>query len=245
MLNINADMEFVEDRKQCSYFDNKLSDTRYKIQHDCNANDAYRLLERGWRRFGKMSFVPECVDCNECMSIRIDVKNYKFSKSDKRVLAKNKDTDVYVQEPSLSLEHIDLYNRYHKHMEAKKQWKSSDISPEDYHASYVDGAKDYGKEILYIRNDKLIAVALSDFFSTGISSIYCYYDHDYKDLSLGRYSILAQISIAKNHNIPYIYLGYWIKDHFSMGYKEAYEPFEYLINRPTQEDAPIWRMYGR
>jgi arginine-tRNA-protein transferase len=243
MLNMNTDMEFVEEDKKCSYYDHKISDTRYRIQHNCDANNAFHLLERGWRRFGKMSFVPECKECNDCVSIRIDISKYEFSKSEKRVLSKNNDTEVYIQEPSVSLEHLALYNKYHKHMHGKKDWKYSEISADDYYASYVDGAKNYGKEILYLRDGKLIAVALCDFYSEAISSIYCYYDHDYKDLSLGKFSILLQIKIAKENNIPFIYLGYWIKDHFSMGYKEKYQPFEYLINRPTVEETPIWREY--
>jgi arginine-tRNA-protein transferase len=84
---------------------------------------------------------------------------------------------------------------------------------------------------------------LCDFFTEAISSIYCYYDHNYEELSLGKFSILLQIKLAKENNIPYIYLGYWIKDHLSMGYKEKYKPFEYLVNRPTLQEIPIWRDY--
>lgn len=80
-----------------------------------------------------------------------------------------------------------------------------------------------------------------DILPKSISAIYCYYDHDYSDLSIGKFSILAQIKIAKELNIPYIYLGYWIKDHFSMGYKEAYTPFETLENRATLNETPIWK----
>ena len=88
--------------------------------------------------------------------------------------------------------------------------------------------------------DKLIGVALVDILPKSISAIYCYYDHAYSDLSIGKFSILAQIKIAKELDIPYIYLGYWIKDHFSMGYKEAYSPFEILKNRPNLSESSIW-----
>ena len=44
-------------------------------------------------------------------------------------------------------------------------------------------------------------------------------------------------------NIPYIYLGYWIKDHYSMGYKEAYQPYEVLVNRASLEETPLWTKY--
>jgi len=62
-------------------------------------------------------------------------------------------------------------------------------------------------------------------------------------LSLGKFSILAQIKIAKELEIPYIYLGYWIKDHFSMGYKVNYMPFEILKNRASLKEDAIWEKY--
>jgi leucyl-tRNA---protein transferase len=243
MLGFNTDIEFLEEEKSCSYFDDKISDTRYLVQNNCDANTAYGLLSRGWRRFGRMSFVPECKTCNDCVSIRIDVQKYKFSKSEKRVLAKNKNVEIHIQKPSISMEHLSLYNKYHKHMSNKKNWKFNEITPDDYYNSYVDGAKNYGKEILYFINDELVCVALCDFFSEGISSVYCYYDHNYEEFSLGKFSILKQIQLAKENNIPFVYPGYWIKDHFSMGYKEKYKPFEYLANRPKLEENPIWRDY--
>jgi arginine-tRNA-protein transferase len=76
-----------------------------------------------------------------------------------------------------------------------------------------------------------------------ISAVYCYYDHDFEERSLGKFSILVQISIAKQLKIPYIFLGYWIKDHHSMGYKEDYAPFDILINRPTLEEDCVWITY--
>ncbi len=78
-----------------------------------------------------------------------------------------------------------------------------------------------------------------------ISAIYCFYDHDYEDLSIGKFSILAQIKIAKELNVPYIYLGYWIDKHSSMGYKEAYSPFEILKNRASLEEETIWEKYTK
>jgi arginine-tRNA-protein transferase len=236
-------LEFLEEDKPCSYFDEKLSDIRYKYMDYCSSDEQYKMLERGWRRFGNMHFVPECRGCNDCKTIRIDIKKFKFTKSHKRILSKNKNTQVYIQKPTVTYEHIALFNRYHKHMESKKQWKENQIDIQEYHNSYVNGAHDFGKEILYFIDDKLVAVALCDIMKKGLSAIYCYYDHNYKDLSLGTFSILAQISIAKQSNIPYIYLGYWIKDHFSMGYKENYKPFEVLENRPTMAEETIWSDY--
>ncbi len=128
-------------------------------------------------------------------------------------------------------------------MEEKKNWTYTPISPLEYQRSYIEGKSDFAKEFLYVRDDKLIGVALTDVLPQAISSIYCYYDHDYEKLSIGKFSILAQIKVAKELNIPYIYLGYWIKDHFSMGYKKRYQPFEVLTNRVSLENVTIWQKY--
>jgi len=240
---LNRDVEFVEEGRECSYFDDKISDIRYRYLHACSTSQYQSMLERGWRRFGKMHFVPECKTCMKCVSMRIDVENYKFSKSEKRVIAKNKDTKLYIRPPSITMEHLNLYDKYHKFMNDKKDWPYSPIEPNEYIKSYVDAKEEYAKEFLYVRNEKLIGVALVDVLPKSISSIYCYYDHDYQDLSIGKFSILAQIKIAKEMRIPYIYLGYWIKDHYSMGYKEAYTPFEVLKNRANLEEEAIWEKY--
>ena len=237
---LNKDIEFVEEQRECSYFDDEISDIRYRYMYSCSTEQYQAMLERGWRRFGKMHFVPECTGCTKCISMRIDVANYKFSKSEKRVINKNKDTKLYIRPPSMTLEHLNLYDKYHAYMNGKKDWPYSPIEPNDYLKSYVEGKEEYSKEFLYMRDNKLIGVALVDILPQSISAIYCYYDHSYENLSIGKFSILAQIKIAKEMNIPYIYLGYWIKDHQSMGYKINYEPFEILKNRPSIYDEPIW-----
>ncbi len=240
---MKEEVEFIEENKECSYFENEISDIRYKYMSECSPQEYLNMLEHGWRRFGKMHFVPECKTCTKCISIRIDVKNYKFSKSDKRILNKNKDTNLYIQPPTISQDHLTLYDKYHYTMQEKKGWAYEPISPVDYQRSYIEGKADFAKEFLYVKDDKLIGVALTDILPEAISSIYCYYDHDYEKLSIGRFSVLAQIKVAKELNIPYIYLGYWIQNHLSMGYKLRYQPFEVLKNRATLKNATIWEKY--
>lgn len=245
MITFNQDIEFIEQNRECSYFSgSEFSDMKYRLIHACSRDYYLDMLQKGWRRFGKIHFVPICENCTKCISMRILVDEFKFSKSHKRVMNKNKHTKVLIQPPSVSYEHIDLYNKYHEYMQDKKGWNYSPIDISEYIRSYVDGkSSGYAKEILYIIDDKLVGVALVDVLQEGLSSIYCFYDHDYEEYSIGKFSILFQIKIAKELKIPYIYLGYWIKDHFSMGYKEAFKPFEILTNRPNDTQEPIWERY--
>lgn len=103
MQFFNQDFEFFEENRECSYFDNESSDIRYQFLNSCSSENYQNKLERGWRRFGKVHFVPECRSCTKCVSIRIDVANFKFSKSQKRVLAKNRDTKISIRNPSEGL----------------------------------------------------------------------------------------------------------------------------------------------
>ncbi len=243
MLKQQDDLEFLEQDRACSYFCDKKSDLRYRYINNCTQNDYMKMLERGWRRFGKIYFVPECKDCFECVSMRIDVQKFEFSKNQKKILSKNRKTKILIQAPSISKEHLELYDKYHIFMKEKKSWLYNHTEPNEYYSSYMAGNLSFAKELLFFRDDKLVNVALLDILGKGLSSIYCFYSHEFSKLSLGKFSVLTQIQLAKSLNIPYIYLGYWIKDHLSMGYKDYYEPFEVLLNRPKLDEKAIWQSY--
>jgi len=225
---------------KCSYLENLNQTTHYKVIDDCDAMQCQELIERGYRRFGKMYFRPICSTCNECQSIKIDVKNFEFSKSQKRVLNKAKSFKTYIQRPSMSKAHLDLFEKYHIYMKDKKNWEHSPTNPQAYYSSFVDGHNGFGYEILYYDDDKLIGIDLIDILEDGISSIYFYYDPSYDKYSLGKLSLLYQIKYAKTQNKEWIYLGYYVKDCPSLSYKAEYKPYVTLQGRPQIDDKFIW-----
>ena len=121
-----------------------------------------------------------------------------------------------------------------------KNWDFYNISAQSYYELYVLGHGDFGKEVLYFVDNKLVAVDLIDFLSDGISSIYCYYDPSYAHLSLGKFSLYQQILICKVKKLPWVYLGYFVEDCPSLSYKANYNPFELLKNNPALQEEPIW-----
>lgn len=224
----------------CSYLKDKEQTTHYKIIDGCNASHTNNLVERGFRRFGKMYFRPICGDCNECQSIKINVNNFVFSKSNKRVMKKAQHIKSYIQTPSLSRAHLNLFEKYHLHMRDKKGWQYQETTPKHYHNSFVDGHEDYGYEVLYYDGDKLIGVDLIDILEEGISSIYFYYDPEYLEYSLGKLSLLLQIKYAKERNKKWIYLGYYVEESPSLSYKSEYKPYLTLQGRPNEYESSIW-----
>jgi len=236
-------MEIIKEfssSEKCSYLENLQQTTHYKVINNCTIDMCQSLIERGYRRFGKMYFRPICSGCDECKSIKIDVDNYSFSKSSRRVIKKAKNIKIILQEPTLSQEHLNLFDKYHKFMENKKGWEYHKTTVNHYYESFVNGANDFGYEVLYFDEEKLIGVDLIDILDDGISSIYFYYDPDYSNLSLGKLSLLQQIIIAKKLEKNWIYLGYYVKDCPSLSYKAEYKPYLTLQERPLLDEDSSW-----
>jgi len=226
---------------ECAYIDGKSVRMHYKYIEEATKEYNTALINRGWRRFGCYYFHPICNGCNECKSVRIDVKNFKLRKSQKKAIKRNKATEIIIQKPTLSQAHIELYNKYHAFKQKKDDWSHRNISPREYRENFVEGAHDFGKEVLYIKDDKLIGVDLIDILDDGISSIYFYYDPDYPSLSLGTYSLLYQIELAKILELPWIYLGYWVDGCKAFSYKPNFQPQEILDGFPNVNTISEWK----
>ncbi len=238
---IQETVEFCMLDYDCSYLPDKKTRMFYRYMRHASKGLASELARRGWRRFGCYFFHPICQGCNGCKSLRIDASAFTLSKSQRRVLKKNRETMLYIRTPGMTREHIDLYNRFHKYKSHKSDWNYTPVTPQLYYENFVDGAHDFGKEVLYFRDDKLVGVDLIDIGEDGISSVYFYYDPDYAKLSLGVYSLLMQIHFAKQMGLRWIYLGYWVEGCRSFAYKMQYRPMEMLEGFPSLDEEPIWR----
>lgn len=85
----------------------------------------------------------------------------------------------------------------------------------------------------YYLNKKLIAVGVIDILPKGLSSVYFFYDPDYKRNSLGVLGCLREIFFVmkKREVLPkfqYYYMGYYIQTSKKMKYKGDFEPSELL-----------------
>lgn len=188
-----------------------------------------------------MYFRPICSNCDECKSIKIDVENFEFSSSQRRVIRKASSIKSYIQKPTISRSHLELFEKYHLFMRDKKGWEHTTTSPQSYYNSFVDAHNDFGYEILYFMDEKLVGVDLIDILEDGISSIYFYYDPDYAHYSLGKLSLYNQILFAKESRKKWVYLGYYVKDCPSLSYKSDYKPYLTLEARPELQEQPIWK----
>ncbi|WP_456433644.1 arginyltransferase [Nitratifractor sp.] len=227
----------------CAYLPGRQTRMLYRYIRHATPAFVSAVVERGWRRFGNYFFHPICAGCNECRNLRIDTEAFTPTRSQRRVERKNAETRTLIQAPSLTPAHVELYNRYHSWKAAKDGWKHHDITEREYYENFVEGAHRFGYEVLYFRDDRLVGVDLIDIVRDGISAIYFFHDPDYAPYSLGTYSLLQQIALARRLGLRYIYLGYWVDGCKAFAYKTRFQPEEILDGFPPLDQSPRWKPF--
>lgn len=190
-----------------------------------------QLTDMGFRRSGEHIYRPWCEGCGECKSVRVPVAGFNVSKSQKRVLTRNKDLQVSFELPSCADEIYNLYANY-----IIQRHSDGDMYPpslEQFENFLCQAPPTSQTRFVCFRlEQKLLAVAVVDLLPKGVSAIYTFFDPAYEIRSLGRLAVLWQIRWAQSQAMDFVYLGYWIKDCQKMAYKAEYQPlqvFEDLI----------------
>ena len=88
--------------------------------------------------------------------------------------------------------------------------------------------------IEYMKGSKLMAVSLTDLIEDGLSMVYSFYEPKPARLSIGTYLILDHVSLAKEAQLPYLYLGYWVPGSPKMGYKANFSGLEIYYQNAWQ-----------
>ena len=230
----------TEPPRHCSYLPQETASLQYRFFESLTADQFQELLIRGWRRHGNHIFRHACPECRQCVSIRVDVASFKPSKSQRRVLNRNRHISVELHPATVSKQHVDLYNAWHAEREESRGWRNSRMTTEEYAHGFLAGDYGFAHEMRYFEGSTLVGVGLVDLVPAGISSVYFYYDPRWRPLGPGTYSALCEIELCRTHGLPHLYLGYWIANCPSMAYKNQFEPYETLTPSPHDQEQPIW-----
>ena len=229
----------------CSYLPEETSRLSFRLVTSLDEREYAALLARGWRRQGTSLFRAECPACTKCRGLRVDAAAFRPTKSQRRCLRKNAGVTVTVRPAAATAEHVDLYNRWHRDMHARRDWESDASTVREYRENLVGPGFPFAKEFAYRdESGALVGVGLVDEVPDGLNSIYFYYDPAWRPRSPGTFSALSEIDHARRTGRRWVYLGYWIPENASMAYKNRFAPHEVLRGRPAIGEEPVWREPG-
>jgi len=208
----------------CSYLPGRLSSTLFTDPEQPMDMQTYtQLLHHGFRRSGRMVYAPRCEHCGQCLSVRIPVDTFTPRRIHRRVLQANLDISLRERPSGFDPRHYALYQRYTavRHEDGDM----ADASPAEYR-SFLCADWCETRFIEFLLGDRLVAVAVTDLPQDGLSAVYTFFDPGLAARSLGTLAILRQIELARRLGLPYLYLGYWIRDSRKMSYKAQFRPLE-------------------
>jgi leucyl-tRNA---protein transferase len=190
------------------------------------------LTHGGFRRSQSIAYRPACDQCRACVSVRVIANQFRPSRSFRRVLAGNADI---VGEQRSSVPTSEQYSVFRAYLDRRhRHGGMADMTVLDY-AMMVEDSHVETRIIEYRRRTgepgrrgELLAVALTDVLSDGLSMVYSFFDPAEASRSLGTFMILDHISRARRQGLPYVYLGYWIEGSKKMDYKGRFLPQQRL-----------------
>ncbi len=191
-----------------------------------------QLSKTGFRRSQNIAYRPACDNCSACTSVRVPVAQFLMRNSFKRVLAQNTDIVSEIIQARATQEHYSLFRDYvdSRHGDGGM----AEMTVLDF-AAMIDESVVDTRIIEYRKSypgrnqpGELVAAVLADTLVDGISLIYSFYDPSESRRSLGTFMVLDAIRKAAMLGLPYVYLGYLIKESPKMSYKQRFLPQERL-----------------
>ncbi len=213
----------------CSYFPEITSTIDEVCLGDVRLSpeetDAY--LARGWRHVSWYFYRNACSNCRRCLPIRLRVDAFKPSKSQRRILKKNIDTEFRMFEPmDFAVKYIEqslsLHNKF-----LRDRYNRIPIGIAEYFSEFFVSPVRTLISALFV-NGELAGHGFLDLGKTSLSTVYFSFDPQFSHLSPGTFSILKEIEWAREKGLKYYYLGYYIREISSMQYKGSFRPFQLL-----------------
>jgi leucyl-tRNA---protein transferase len=193
-------------------------------------------LAAGDRRIGTLLYNQACAGCAACEALRVDVRAFAPSRSQRRAQAKG-DAAVAVQLGPIVVDdaRVALY-RAHERGQGLDQGGRPPIGALEYESFFAMSCVE-GLEVRYLVGGRLCGVAIVDRGERALSAVYTYWDPAYAALSLGTYSILTEIALARRWALDWLYLGLAVRDNRSLTYKLAFMPHERRVDGAWQRSS--------
>lgn len=227
-MDISAIKLYATHEHPCSYLKERSATTIFVDPAlPINGHIYSELSDFGFRRSGKHIYRPNCRSCHACIPVRVPVSQFIPTRAQKRCLKRNADITTTTLKNIATDEHYELYARY-----IEQRHADGDMYPpsREQYQDFLSAEWGVTRYLEFRAQGKLVGVAVSDQLDQGLSAIYTFFEPAEVNRSLGVLAVLRQIELAAELQLPYVYLGYWIRECTKMRYKTQYRPLQMFIN---------------
>jgi arginine-tRNA-protein transferase len=183
------------------------------------------LWADGWRHFGTHFFRYSLglyeAEIRRVQPLRIRLKDFSFSKSQRRVLRRNQDLQTIIRPAEITTEKELLFELHRQRFKRDAPFSLYDFL--SYDAARVPCE---ALEISVYLENELLAASFFDVGERAVSSIYAMFAPEAAERSLGIYTLLLEIDWARENKKDFLYQGYAYEGNSFYDYKKRFRALE-------------------